>query len=130
MRHWLIGWHKCLDFSGRASRREYWMCGVVSLVIAVLLATPILFVYIRMCLQNGVEPLSAALGGSLIWILVAACPLFPCFAAEMRRLHDVGKSGRCELWWLVPVVGWIKMVRLLAREGDPHANVYGPPPLE
>ena len=104
------------------------MCGAVSSVIICVLAIPIFLVYVRMCLQNDVSPLFGGVGAGLIWVLLWLSIGFPCFAAEVRRLHDVGKSGRCELWWLVPVVGWIKMFRLLVREGDPNANVYGPPP--
>ena len=106
------------------------MCGAVALAFAGVLAIPILLVYVCMCLRYGVSPLLAGLGGYLIWALLYCSIGFPCFAAEVRRLHDAGKSGCYELWWLVPIFGWIKMFRILVSKGDPDVNAYGPPPQE
>ena len=41
----------------------------------------------------------------------------PTIAVTIRRLHDVGKSGRlCLLWVLpMPVLGWLYLVPLLCR---------------
>lgn len=103
------------------------MCCAVSLVILVLVSIPILLVYLRVCLQHDVSPLFAAAGGVLIWVLLPFCIGFPCLAAEIRRLHDVGRSGRTELWWLVPIIGWIKMFRILSCHGDRRENEYGAP---
>lgn len=51
-------------------------------------------------------------------------------AAGVRRLHDTGRSG----WWLlvslVPIVGGIILLVLLASAGEPGPNRYGPPPGE
>lgn len=54
--------------------------------------------------------------------------IIPMLAAAVRRLHDTGRSG----WWyfigLVPLVGGIILLVLLATEGQPGPNQYGPPP--
>ena len=130
MKHWLACWRKCLDCSGRSSRKEYWMCCVVSFAIAALLMIPILLLYVRICLRHDVSPLSAGVGGSLIWMCLWLFVGFPCFAADIRRLHDVGRSGWWELLWLVPVWGWIKGLGLLLRHGEKGENRYGAPPAE
>ena len=104
------------------------MCGAVAVIMG-LLSFPILLVYVCMCFRYGVSPLFSA-GGVLVWFLLCCIIGFPCFAAEVRRLHDAGKSGCYELWWLLPIFGWIKMFRILVSKGDPDANAYGPPPQE
>ena len=54
--------------------------------------------------------------------------ILPSLAIEIRRLHDIGKSG----WWifiaLIPLVGSIWLLVLLATEGQPGENQYGPDP--
>ena len=50
--------------------------------------------------------------------------------AAVRRLHDTGRSA----WWLlisiVPLIGSIILIVLLASPGEPNSNRYGPPPGE
>ena len=106
------------------------MCCVVSFAIAALLTIPILLLYVRICLRHDVSPLSAGVGGGLIWMLLWLGIGFPCLAADIRRLHDVGRSGWWELLWLVPVWGWIKGMGLFLRPGEKGENRYGPPPAE
>jgi len=52
--------------------------------------------------------------------------LVPFLAVTARRLHDTGKSG----WWcilgLIPLVGTIWLIVLLASDGDREENAYGP----
>ena len=71
--------NKYSDFSGRASRSEYWYFYLFVLIADFLLgytSIPLISDY-----------------GSLILLV-------PMFAAGARRMHDVGKSG----WWqLVPI---------------------------
>ena len=47
------------------------------------------------------------------------------FIAEIRRLHDSGKSGWNILWQLIPVIGLIYEIILLCRESEPGPNKYG-----
>ena len=50
-------------------------------------------------------------------------------SAWVRRLHDIGKSGKYLFWFLVPVVGLVYLIVLASRRGDPVTNIYGPVPL-
>jgi uncharacterized membrane protein YhaH (DUF805 family) len=103
---------KYADFKGRASRPEYWwffLSYVIVYVVTLLLASASRGLY------------------ALVWIAALAYFL-PLLAAAVRRLHDTGRSG----WWylivLVPIIGWIILLVLLAGEGQPTPNEYGPPP--
>ena len=60
--------------------------------------------------------------------LYALAVLLPTFGVEIRRLHDIDKSG----WWilisLVPLVGGIWLLVLLCLQGSRAANRFGPGP--
>ena len=83
---------KYADFSGRASREEFWcFFGFVIITNAVAGIIGVLL--------GGGRTLSGAVGLLL---------LIPQLAVAVRRLHDVGKSGRelaipCAMMLLVPV---------------------------
>ena len=87
---------KYIDFSGRASRSEFWWFALFNFIVSVALAllTPV---------APPLAPPLASLQG--IFILVV---LLPSLTAAVRRLHDSGRSG----WWALlplatPVAGAI-----------------------
>ena len=108
---------KYADFSGRASRPEYWWFALFTVLVYAAL-----FV-----LASAVGTASDALAGLVALLLFAAILglILPSIAAAVRRLHDTGRSG----WWyligLVPYVGGLVLIVLLALEGTPGANQYG-----
>lgn len=86
---------KYADFSGRASRPEYWWF-ILFIILAGL----------------AISLVSQELSG-----LFTLGTLLPSIAAAARRLHDTNRSGWWQLIVLVPVVGFIVLVVLLAQEG-------------
>ncbi len=86
---------KYVDFTGRASRPEYWW--FVLFILLVSLATSMI---------------SPVLSG-----LFTLGTLLPALAAATRRLHDTNRSGWWQLIAFVPVIGFIVMVVFLAQEG-------------
>jgi len=95
-------------FSGRASRREYWMFTLISLIISLALAL------IEIALKINPDSDRSILGD-----LYSAIILIPTIAVAIRRVHDSGKSG----WWiLVPIYSLI----LSLTPGDRNENKYGP----
>lgn len=99
-----------IGFSGRARRSEYWYFVLFNLLVSVVAAL-----------------IDAAIGTSILQIVVALALFLPGLAVAIRRLHDTGRSG----WWifiaLVPIVGFILLIVWNATdsEGD---NEYGPSP--
>lgn len=55
----------------------------------------------------------------LLWVMIAQA------AAAVRRLHDTGRTGYMYLLSLIPLVGPLWMIVLLAERGDPEPNEYG-----
>ena len=99
-------------FDGRAKRSEYWLFLLIHAIISIIL---------------GLIPLV------LDWFVIVEVVYFlallvPWLAVGARRLHDSGKSGWLQLILLVPLIGWIIVLILLALpSGDD--NKYGPRPM-
>jgi uncharacterized membrane protein YhaH (DUF805 family) len=89
---------KYADFKGRASLQEFW--SFLAFVIVVQAAAGFVGVLL------GVGPMLSGLAGALL--------IIPQLAVAVRRLHDVGKSGR-EL--LVPCVMFLALPLAFAFRG-------------
>ncbi|MBA1156686.1 DUF805 domain-containing protein [Microvirga mediterraneensis] len=103
---------KFADFTGRASRPEYWylMLPVIALLVVANLIDSILF------------------GTSALSLVVALATLVPTLSAGARRLHDTGRPG----WWLlvaiIPIVGGLYVIYLCCQPGTSGPNQFGPEP--
>lgn len=109
---------KYFVFSGRASRREYWLFTVFYL-LTIMLAVIVDF---------ALGTFDAQLGfGRLSWAyFVLTLP--PVLGLSVRRLHDIGRSG----WWVligaIPGVGDLILLVLALFDSQPGDNTYGPNP--
>ena len=97
---------KYADFNGRAKRPEYWWW--------------VLFLYLGCAVLKFVN--------IYIYLAFVFATIVPNYAAGVRRLHDINKSGWMQLLWLIPILGWIYLIYLLAQPGDAGDNQYGSPP--
>ncbi len=110
---------KYVVFEGRARRKEYWMFFLFNLIFSI--AASILDTFFHTMSGQGM---------GLISSLYSLFVLLPSIAVAVRRLHDIGKSGWYVLIGLIPIIGWIWAIILLATDSDPGANKYGPNPKE
>ena len=97
------GFEQYASARGRASRAEYWWW--------------VLF--------NGIVQL--LLGESLLGVLAVFALIVPSIAVLVRRLHDLDRSAWFLLVALIPAVGLIVLVVMLALPGTAGSNRYGPP---
>ncbi|MGL5336745.1 MAG: DUF805 domain-containing protein [Enterovibrio sp.] len=118
MNWYLSVFKKYAVFSGRAPRKEFWyftLINVLCTVVLVFIDEKLGFFYP----QVGIGVLSG------VYTLLA---LLPSTGVLMRRLHDTGRSA----WWglitLIPLLGAIILVVLLALKGQPYDNKYGVSP--
>jgi uncharacterized membrane protein YhaH (DUF805 family) len=128
MLYWLARpWRQTFDFSGRATRREYWMFLVQ--LYAVLVIAMIGFGALMAAVAPDLAERGAA-GVGLGVIILFLLALIPYLSASIRRLHDHDKSGWLFLLSMVPLVGWIFYLIMMLTPGTPGENGYGPDPRE
>jgi len=118
---------KYADFSGRASRSEFWWFSLfTTIILAVILVIGRAVEFVPSL--AGVVPL---IFGFLI-LVVAIGLIVPGLAVSVRRLHDTGKSGWLILIGIIPIVSivgsWVLLV-FYVLPSDAKANAYGEPPL-
>ena len=121
MEWYTMVWQKYAQFDGRSRRKEYWMFALLNAVVYVVLYVAGLAAFL-----SGQRSVGIAL--FVVCIGYALAGLIPGIAVSVRRLHDTNKSG----WWLlislIPGVGGLILLVLMAIEGDPGPNLYGPSP--
>ena len=100
------------DFTGRASRKEYWFFVLFNLIIAYCIG------YI-----------SGVLGlGNLLGHIYSLVVLLPGIALAVRRLHDINCSGWLFLIILIPLIGALLLILDFVKKGTDGPNKYGNDP--
>lgn len=120
---------KYADFSGRARRREFWIFTLANMAIMFALLVIDLIIGGTNDNGNGAPSLTTALILLLLFLFYLAI-VIPSVAVQVRRLHDIGKSG---WWWFiqwVPIIGGIWLFILFLSESQPGSNQWGPNPKE
>ena len=124
------------DFSGRASRSEYWSFQLLNLMVIGVAVVLILVGGGRKFVEGGQSDDGTFLFGAALfafWVLVA---FVPSLSVGVRRFHDHGVSG----WWYgglllvsaIPYVGILASLALLVatvRQGTWGPNYFGPDPV-
>lgn len=92
---------KYVDFDGCASRSEFWWWVLFTVLVTLV------------C-----QRVSYGLSG-----VFSLATLLPSIAVGVRRLHDTDRSGWWELFYFLPIIGWIILIVFWVEPG--HANRYG-----
>ena len=93
---------KYADFSGRASRPEFWWFVLFQLLVLLV----------------------AGMLGKFVYFIAVAGLFLPGIAAGARRLHDIGKSGWFQLIYLIPLIGFLLLIYWFVQPGT-GPNQYG-----
>ncbi len=111
--YYIEAFQKYGQFSGRATRNEYWWFYLITSAVSILASILDTILNIPFGLI------------SVIYLFVS---LIPSLAIQVRRLHDVDKSG----WYMslnfVIIIGWIWLLILNILDSTPGDNKYGPNP--
>lgn len=107
------GFRNYFNFSGRASRSEFWYWVLFSFVLSILIS-----------IADSILVTGGVLSG-----LLALAMFIPHISITVRRLHDIDKCGWWILFYLIPVVGWIFILIWECTKGTDGPNRFGPNPL-
>lgn len=101
------------NFSGRASRKYFWVVFVTTLIILVLSALPYYF------LQQ-VEFLNII--SLLFAVIIGIINFVPLFSLLVRRIHDIDYS----FWYfLIPIFNLYLLLLILFSRGTDGPNTFG-----
>lgn len=84
---------KYATFTGRATRSEFWFFALFTVIIEIVVAI-----------------IDAAVGNTILGIIVGLALLLPSLAVSVRRLHDTDRSGWMILIGIIPIVGTIILI--------------------
>ncbi len=93
-----------LNFSGRASRSEYWFAYLFTFLVSTV----------------------AGILGTTVSTIISLAFLLPSLAIAFRRLHDIGKSGWWYLMLLIPIAGPIILLVYYCTDSQNCDNQWGP----
>lgn len=107
------------NFSGRATRAEYWWVALYIFIVAVMLYLPA-----TLLLEDN-NSLGYVFMG--LYGLFCLVNIIPGLAIAWRRLHDIGKGGGWYFITFVPLIGSIWLLVLLLKDSEPFPNRFGNP---
>lgn len=110
-----------LRYDNRLNRKPYIIRNLMLLGAQLLL-----FVIIGLLGSSGSE---AATGFGAIILLASSLSIIPAIFLNIRRLHDLGRSGWWQLVILIPFAYIVLALFLLFAKGTQGPNEYGPDPL-
>ena len=113
MNYYIEALKKYAEFSGRATRAEYWY-----------------FILFNIIFSIGFSLLDALLGSvstpGLFSGLYGLIVLVPSIAVTVRRLHDTNNNGFWILILFIPLIGVIYILFQMLQDSWPGDNPYGP----
>ena len=129
----------CANFSGRASRSEFWVFqAILILVLSVIVPFAFFFFFLylfaeiagmsQVDMEQHSYFLSVFSKIFMFNVLTSVAVVFLSVAVSVRRLHDTGKSGWWFISWFIPLVN-LYTFYLHIKRGDAGDNKYGSNPL-
>lgn len=106
------------SYKGRLNRKPYIIRYGILIIIMIL----------NKLLAQGLG--GPNVGHGLVFNIVVVLIGVSIFMIDIKRLHDLGKSGYWVLLMFVPLVNIIFLIYLLLAKGEPTENKYGPDLLD
>ena len=111
--YYILAFQKYGQFSGRATRSEYWWFYLVTIAVSLLLA---------------IIDSVFSIPFTLLFIIYSFGSFIPTLALLVRRLHDTGKNGWFLLVIFIPFLGILLLAISMFTDSTPGDNKYGPNP--
>jgi uncharacterized membrane protein YhaH (DUF805 family) len=112
------GLRNYINFSGRASRSEFWFFMLFCILVPNIGSVGDLFFFSTLT-REGIGP---------IFVISFLALLVPDIALSARRLHDIDRTG----WWLLielTIIGHILLLVWFCTKGTAGRNRFGSDPL-
>lgn len=119
MRSYFDGLMRYFEFSGRSTRMQYWMFFLVQIFVFIAAVVIDIAVFGASAKTPLMMPAT---------VFVAIFHVIPGLTVQVRRLHDIGKSGA---WWLlnfVPFGGLVLLYWACCASEDGRNYYDGPEP--
>jgi len=119
MHKMMVPLRRYTQFSGRASRSEFWWFQLFIVIVSIPL-------YVLSFIAGYTGSSTLALVSTGLSVILWLAVIVPLIAVTVRRLHDTDRSGWWYLLMLVPFVGLIVLVFMLLPS-TPGDNRFGAP---
>jgi len=118
---WLKNWK---NFSGRASRSEYWWVELAMFILMSVVMTLLMVVVFAIAGASGGSDAGMTLAMTIMFGvtgLIGLALFVPSLSLTIRRLHDINQSGWMYLLSFIPIpyVGSIILIVLMAQASNP-----------
>jgi len=121
-------WKNYVNFNDRTSRAGYWWVVLMNVIIGTIIGTissAAAFATPAPLFYGDMSVIAALAGVSVISNIWSLINLIPGLAICVRRLHDVGKRWTWMLIGLIPIVGWIIFIVIVAApQKHPAENEF------
>lgn len=107
--YWNILTKNYVNFSGRATRKQYWLFVLFNIIVFAVLAFVLSF------LGNT---------GNVLYYLCCLAVFLPSLAIDVRRLHDINFSGWWMLLTILPFLGGLILLVLMLLPSTQGANRF------
>ncbi|WP_367363786.1 DUF805 domain-containing protein [Candidatus Tisiphia endosymbiont of Nedyus quadrimaculatus] len=114
----ILGFRNFFNYTGRASRAEFWWWHLFTVLMFVLFANVTNIIGILIGYDR---PFSAVILPLIFAILLSW--LF----IRIRRLHDIDLSGLWLLIGIIPLIGLLLQIYWYCKKGDVLSNHFGSP---
>ena len=123
-------WTNFFNFSDRTSRKDFWLTILMIFIVNICFSLVISLIFghsVDFSQVKTVEELMEVLKDpaaiiSLIWTIAN---IIPGLAMDVRRMHDINKSGWFIFITLIPLVGGIIYLVWLCTASVDNDNNYG-----
>lgn len=105
MEFYIDGLKKYFDFTGVASRQQYWMFFLFSILVFI----PLVIV-------------DSLLGVEFLGAIYNLAIVIPTVSIAARRFHDIGKSGWWQLILLIPLIGLLIFIYFMCQKSNPESE--------
>ena len=103
---------KYAEFTGRATRAEFWWWALFSTIVSSALGA------LNLATPEGVIAVGSSLAG--VWSIGV---LVPSLAVAVRRLRDAGRAWTDLFWILLPIAGLIMLIVYWCEPTKPDAAI-------